>query len=189
MELVSLRCNREFISASSYGLGWYKYAIATKWYQFHTTDAWWFSLNISPDSLHRSHEISLANCNDLGERGTTQKHKKKDTMNKTHLIFNQPCTHWWPGTSKPKNICRYSLTILPVPEYSVTLDKICIKESIVTQEIFHIKYQIRHIKNWSLDQLTISATMNIFWYCCDVNTIFIFVPQCYNWKKLQYYHY
>ena len=25
---------------------WYEYAIATQWYQFHTTDAWWFSLNI-----------------------------------------------------------------------------------------------------------------------------------------------
>ena len=47
MELVSLRCNRDFTSASSYGLGWYKYAIATQWYQFHTTDAWWFSLNIT----------------------------------------------------------------------------------------------------------------------------------------------
>ena len=46
MELVSLRCNRDFTSASSYGLHWYKYAIATQWYQFHTTDAWWFSLNI-----------------------------------------------------------------------------------------------------------------------------------------------
>ena len=44
MELVSLHCNRDFTSASSYGLGWYKYAIATQWYQFHTTDAWWFSL-------------------------------------------------------------------------------------------------------------------------------------------------
>ena len=48
MELVSLRCNRDFTSASSYRLGWYKYAIATQWYQFHTTDAWWFSLNIMP---------------------------------------------------------------------------------------------------------------------------------------------
>ena len=47
MELVSLRCNRELTSASSYGLGWYKYTIATQWYQFHTTDAWWFSLNIN----------------------------------------------------------------------------------------------------------------------------------------------
>ena len=28
MELVSLSCNRDFTSASSYGLGWYKYAIA-----------------------------------------------------------------------------------------------------------------------------------------------------------------
>ena len=36
MELVSLRCNRDFTS--------YEYAIATQWYQFHTTDAWWFSL-------------------------------------------------------------------------------------------------------------------------------------------------
>ena len=35
-----------FTSASSYGLGWYEYAIATQWYQFHTTDAWWFSLSI-----------------------------------------------------------------------------------------------------------------------------------------------
>ena len=43
MELVSLRYNRDFTSASSYGLGWFKYAIATQWYQFHTTDAW-FSL-------------------------------------------------------------------------------------------------------------------------------------------------
>ena len=46
MELVSLCCNRDFTSASSYGLGWYKYAIASQWYQFHTTDAWWFFLNI-----------------------------------------------------------------------------------------------------------------------------------------------
>ena len=46
MEPVSLRCNNELTSASSYGLGWYKYAIATQWYQFHTTDVWWFSLNI-----------------------------------------------------------------------------------------------------------------------------------------------
>ena len=34
-----------FVAIASYGLGWYKYAIATQWYQFHTTDAWWFSLN------------------------------------------------------------------------------------------------------------------------------------------------
>ena len=32
MELVSLRCNRDFTSAPSYGLGWYEYAIATQWY-------------------------------------------------------------------------------------------------------------------------------------------------------------
>ena len=38
MELVSLSCNRVFVSAESYGLGWCKIAIATKWYQFHTTD-------------------------------------------------------------------------------------------------------------------------------------------------------
>ena len=38
MKLVSLSCNRIFISAESYGLGWCKIAIATKWYQFHTTD-------------------------------------------------------------------------------------------------------------------------------------------------------
>ena len=38
MVLLSLICNRVFISASSYGLGWYKIAIETKWYQFHTTD-------------------------------------------------------------------------------------------------------------------------------------------------------
>ena len=47
MELVSRSCNRDFTSASSYGLGWYEYAIATQWYQFHTTDAWWFSLIIT----------------------------------------------------------------------------------------------------------------------------------------------
>ena len=38
MELVSLSCNRVFISAESAGRGWCKIAIATKWYQFHTTD-------------------------------------------------------------------------------------------------------------------------------------------------------
>ena len=38
MELVSLSCNRVFISAESVGRGWCKFAIATKWYQFHTTD-------------------------------------------------------------------------------------------------------------------------------------------------------
>ena len=38
MELVSLSCNRVFISAESVGRGWCKIAIATKWYQFHATD-------------------------------------------------------------------------------------------------------------------------------------------------------
>ena len=38
MELVSLSCNRVIISAESVGRGWCKIAIATKWYQFHTTD-------------------------------------------------------------------------------------------------------------------------------------------------------
>ena len=38
MELVSLSCNRVFISAESVGRGWCKIAIATKWYQFHTID-------------------------------------------------------------------------------------------------------------------------------------------------------
>ena len=38
MELVSLSCNRVFISAESVGRGWCKIAIAMKWYQFHTTD-------------------------------------------------------------------------------------------------------------------------------------------------------
>ena len=38
MELVSLSWNRVFISAESVGRGWCKIAIATKWYQFHTTD-------------------------------------------------------------------------------------------------------------------------------------------------------
>ena len=36
MELVSLSCNRVFIS--SVRRGWCKIAIATKWYHFHTTD-------------------------------------------------------------------------------------------------------------------------------------------------------
>ena len=38
MELVSLSLNRVFISAESVGRGWCKIAIATQWYQFHTTD-------------------------------------------------------------------------------------------------------------------------------------------------------
>ena len=38
MELVSLSCNRVFISAESVGRDWCIIAIATKWYQFHTTD-------------------------------------------------------------------------------------------------------------------------------------------------------
>ena len=69
MELVSLRCNRDFTSASSYGLGWYKYAIATQWYQCHTTDAWWFSLMnarivslLSFDSNHLSHWRTQRSC-------------------------------------------------------------------------------------------------------------------------------
>ena len=37
-ELVSLSCNRVFISAESVGRGWCKTRIATKWYQFCTTD-------------------------------------------------------------------------------------------------------------------------------------------------------
>ena len=42
MELVSLSCNRVFISAESVGRGWCKIAIATKWYPFHTTDKYGF---------------------------------------------------------------------------------------------------------------------------------------------------
>ena len=42
MELVSLSCNRVFISAESVGRGWCKFAITTKWYQFHTTDKFGF---------------------------------------------------------------------------------------------------------------------------------------------------
>ena len=63
MELVSLRCNRDFTSASSYGLGWYKYAIATQWYQFHTTDARWFSLSIKYRWLNagETHSRTLGN--------------------------------------------------------------------------------------------------------------------------------
>ena len=38
MELVSLSRNRIFISSDSIGRGWCKIAIATKWYQLHTTD-------------------------------------------------------------------------------------------------------------------------------------------------------
>ena len=38
IELVSLSCNRVFISAESVGRGWCKFVIATTWYQFHTTD-------------------------------------------------------------------------------------------------------------------------------------------------------
>ena len=37
MKIFEKFCNRESASASSYGLGWYKYAIATQWYQLHTT--------------------------------------------------------------------------------------------------------------------------------------------------------
>ena len=44
MELVSMSCNRVFISAESVGRGWCKFAIATKWYQFHTTDKCGFLL-------------------------------------------------------------------------------------------------------------------------------------------------
>ena len=69
MELVSLRCNRDFTSASSYGLGWYKYAIATQWYQFHTTDAWWFSLIIHAlirVKLSHLPIISISACAKLG---------------------------------------------------------------------------------------------------------------------------
>ena len=60
MELVSLRCNRDFTSASSYGLGWYKCAIATQWYQFHTTDAWWFSLIITVYMIIDSDKLLLS---------------------------------------------------------------------------------------------------------------------------------
>ena len=37
-----LSCNRVFISAESVGWGWCKIAIATKWYQVHTTDKYGF---------------------------------------------------------------------------------------------------------------------------------------------------
>ena len=41
--LVSLRCYRDFTSASSCA---YSYRSVTKWYQFHIIDAWWFSLRV-----------------------------------------------------------------------------------------------------------------------------------------------
>ena len=44
VELVSLSGNRVFISAESKGRGGCKIAIATKWYQFHTTDKCGFFL-------------------------------------------------------------------------------------------------------------------------------------------------
>ena len=47
MELVLLRCNRDPTSPLSYWLGWYKSAIATRRYQFHTTDAWRYFLGVS----------------------------------------------------------------------------------------------------------------------------------------------
>ena len=73
MELVSLRCNRDFTSASSSGLGWYKYAIATQWYQFHTTDAWWFSLIILISGIFRMVYSAYCSYSVLGVRNSRPK--------------------------------------------------------------------------------------------------------------------
>ena len=56
MELVSLRWNHDFTSASSYGQDLYRYAIATQWYEFHTTDAWWLSPNIDKCNISLCNE-------------------------------------------------------------------------------------------------------------------------------------
>ena len=55
--LVSVCCHHDFTSAWSYGHGWCNYAIVTRWYQFHTTDAWWFSLNIIVSFMYRNHGV------------------------------------------------------------------------------------------------------------------------------------
>ena len=49
-----------WLQFSSYGLGWYKYAIATQWYQFHTTDAMWFSLIIIKGNTEIPHLCRFA---------------------------------------------------------------------------------------------------------------------------------
>ena len=72
------RCNREFTSASSCGLGWYKYAIAIQWYQFHTTDAWWFSL--------RNNDMRWMFCYDLMCHLIWQKHYNTRCVFFIHLI-------------------------------------------------------------------------------------------------------
>ena len=50
-ELVLLRFNCKFTLSSSYGSCRYEYAIAIQWYQFHPTDALWFSFIITCGQL------------------------------------------------------------------------------------------------------------------------------------------
>ena len=96
MELVSLRCNRDFTSASSYGLGWYKYAIATQWYQFHTTDAWWFSLiNIigSDNVLLLGRRQAIIGSNDGISSIHTVATNSSEILSEIHNFHSRKC-HW-----------------------------------------------------------------------------------------------
>ena len=56
MELVSLRYNRDFISAWFYRLGRYKYATIIRRCQFHSP-VWWFSLLNYVEQVYSQHEI------------------------------------------------------------------------------------------------------------------------------------
>ena len=68
MKLVSLQLDCDFISASSYGLTWYWYAIATQQYLIHTTDAWCFSLTtLRPRQNGRHFPDDIFKCIFLNE--------------------------------------------------------------------------------------------------------------------------
>ena len=106
MELVSLRCNRDFTSASSYGLSWYKYAIATQWYQFHTTDAWWFSLNISTLLTHwgRVTHICVSDLTSIGsDNGLSPGRRQAIIRTNGGILLIRPL-----GTNFSEFFCRNS---------------------------------------------------------------------------------
>ena len=75
MELVSLSCNRVFISAESVGRCWCKIPIATKWYKFHVTDKCGFFMPWITDQYTFVRYTKLVN-------------KNRHRCGESHYVFN-----------------------------------------------------------------------------------------------------
>ena len=61
IELVSLTCNRVFVSTEAIGQGWCKITIATKWCQFHASQKCGFLCHESLTNTHLDNNTELIN--------------------------------------------------------------------------------------------------------------------------------